>query len=289
MVLFFLNLSAFSSHAVTFDDYAKVFEGTKEISFLTPSLGDGKKISGLLYTPTGKGPFPAVIALHGAGGIFPYQLWWAKTISKLGYVVLFVDSYCERKILCNRDTSDSDQERGEVMRDWQQVPMHQRMVDAMGAFQFLAKKKIVLKNKIGSIGWSWGGSVMLFKQKYKERFPLPFGGFKATVAFYPNLKYLYENPMWQGGHKFKEKLLILYGLSDDLESKESYDLLLKEEGDEYIKVIGYPNSHRKFDELGGYREKYHPAVGDFAKEFNKKAFEDSLNKVVSFFKKNLTK
>ncbi|MED5579428.1 MAG: dienelactone hydrolase family protein [Nitrospinota bacterium] len=289
LVLFIFHLSTFSSYAVTSDDYEKVLEGSKEVTFLTPSEEDGEKISGLLYTPNGKGPFPAVVALHGAGGIFPYQLWWAKTISKLGYVVLFVDHYCKRKILCNRMTDDSDRERGDVMRDWQQVPMRQRMMDAKGAFQFLAKKKNVLKNKIGSIGWSWGGSVMLFKQRYKERFPLPFGGFKATIAFYPNFKYLYEKPMWQGGEKFKEKVLILYGLSDELESKESYDLLLKEEGDEYLKVVGYPNSFRKFDELGGYREKYHPAVGDFAKEFNKKAFEGSLNKVVSFFKKNLTK
>ena len=288
-VLFFLNLSVFSTHAVTLDDYAKVLEGTKEVSFLTPSKGDGRKISGLLYVPNGKGPFPAIVAKHGAGGIFPYQLWWAKTISKYGYIVLFVDNYCERKILCNRMTDDTDRERGDVMQDWQQVSPRQRMMDALGALQFLANQKNVIKNTIGLIGWSWGGTVSLFLQRYKEKFSIPFGGFKATVAFYPNLKFVVEKPTWQGGHHFKEKTLILYGMSDELESKESYDSLLEEEGKNFLEVIGYPNSFRKFDELGGYREKYHPMVGDFAKEFNKKAFEDSINKVVDFFKKNLIK
>ena len=161
-VLFFLNLSVFSTHAVTLDDYAKVLEGTKEVSFLTPSKGDGRKISGLLYVPNGKGPFPAIVAKHGAGGIFPYQLWWAKTISKYGYIVLFVDNYCERKILCNRMTDDTDRERGDVMRDWQQVSPSQRMMDAVGALQFLANQKNVIKNKIGLIGWSWGGYCITF-------------------------------------------------------------------------------------------------------------------------------
>ena len=35
---------------------------------------DGKKIDGLLYKPDGNGPFKSVVMLHGAGGIFPYQL-----------------------------------------------------------------------------------------------------------------------------------------------------------------------------------------------------------------------
>ena len=99
LFVFFFNFVIFPSYGVTFKDYEKVLEGAKEVSFSPVRSGSGEKISGLLYTPSGKGPFPAVVALHGAGGIFPYQLWWAKSISKLGYVVLFVDHYCERKIL----------------------------------------------------------------------------------------------------------------------------------------------------------------------------------------------
>ena len=289
LFVFFFNFVIFPSYGVTFKDYEKVLQGAKEVSFSPVRSGSGEKISGLLYTPSGKGPFPAVVALHGAGGIFPYQLWWAKSISKLGYVVLFVDHYCERKILCNRMTDDSDRERGDVMNDWQQVSPRQRMMDALGAGKFLVKKKNVLKNKLGLIGWSWGGTVSLYLQRYKKRMSLPFDGFMATVAFYPNLKWVLEKRTWQGGDYIKEKTLILYGLSDELESKESYDSLLEEEGKDFLEIVGYPDSFRKFDELGGYREKYHPSVGDFAKEFNKKAFEDSLLKVTAFFKNNLTR
>ena len=61
---------------------------------------DGKKIDGLIYKPDGKGPFNAIVMLHGAGGIFPYQLEWADQLREVGHVVLFVDSYCKRKLLC---------------------------------------------------------------------------------------------------------------------------------------------------------------------------------------------
>ena len=67
---------------------------------------DGKKIDGLLYKPDGNGPFESVVMLHGAGGIFPYQLDWARQLHDEGYVVLFVDSYCKRKHLCEHDSPE---------------------------------------------------------------------------------------------------------------------------------------------------------------------------------------
>ena len=57
----------------------------------------------------------------------------------------------------------------------------------------------------------------------------------------------------------------------------------------FFNLLVFSSHAVTFDELGGYREKYHPSVGDFAKEFNKKAFEDSLLKVTAFFKNNLTR
>jgi len=85
------------------------------------SHGDGVDLTGRIYTPEGSGPYPALIALHGAGGIFPYQLWWANWISKKGFVVLFIDSYCTRGYLCEHFTGDKDSNRGKIMRKWDKV------------------------------------------------------------------------------------------------------------------------------------------------------------------------
>ena len=93
-----------------------VLEGSQKIEIEGISPGDGKALEAYLYKPKGKGPFPALIALHGAGGIFPYQLWWAKEISKNGYVVLFIDHYCTRDLLCGVKSDEEDPARGEIMR-----------------------------------------------------------------------------------------------------------------------------------------------------------------------------
>ena len=93
------------------------------VSFATPKMGraDGAEIKGLLFKPNGEGPFPALIALHGAGGIFPYQLDWARFLRENGYVVLFVDSYCARGFICEHESGDDHARPGEIRRDWQQV------------------------------------------------------------------------------------------------------------------------------------------------------------------------
>src|ERR1700754_3802399 len=58
-----------------------------------------------LFKPDGSGPFPAVIALHGCGGlngqsdqIQPRYLDWAERLLKDGNAVLLPDSYGSREL-----------------------------------------------------------------------------------------------------------------------------------------------------------------------------------------------
>ena len=58
-----------------------------------------------LYKPEGKGPFPAVIALHGCGGlggqsdpVWPRYREWAEHLLKAGYAVLLPDSFGSREV-----------------------------------------------------------------------------------------------------------------------------------------------------------------------------------------------
>ena len=67
-----------------------------------------------------------------------------------------------------------------------------------------------------------------------------------------------------------------------MESAEAYDVLKSSGFPAPIKVIGFKDAYRKFDELGHYREKYHPSIGKFSKAFNKKAFEKSVLEVTNF-------
>src|SRR5665213_4585720 len=58
-----------------------------------------------LYKPNGAGPFPAVIALHGCGGlgsrseaVLPRYRDWAEQLLKEGKAVLLPDSYGSREL-----------------------------------------------------------------------------------------------------------------------------------------------------------------------------------------------
>ena len=91
---------------VTKKSYLDALKSAELVDIPASPQGDKKPLNGLLFVPEGPGPFPAMVALHGAGGIFPYQAWWARQIANTGVVVLFVDSYCTRGYLCVHDTGD---------------------------------------------------------------------------------------------------------------------------------------------------------------------------------------
>src|SRR5437764_2957097 len=63
----------------------------------------GNGLRGILYRPEGAGPFPAVVALHGCGGIFNRSgklvsrfADWGDRLVAAGLAVLFPDSYASR-------------------------------------------------------------------------------------------------------------------------------------------------------------------------------------------------
>ena len=273
--------------AITWKDYDNAVSAGKKILIKGAPQGDGEDFDALLYKPESAGQYPALIALHGAGGVFPYQLWWASEISKMGYVVLFIDHYCTRGYLCEHASDDKDSRRGTIMRNWEQVSPKQRVMDAVAAYKWLSMQNYVKNDKIGLIGWSWGGSSAIFAQKLSGRLSLPNGGFKATISFYPNLKYLIGKPSWERTGPIEQPLLILYGRNDTLESDEAYDELESSDFPGPIEIIGFDGAVRKFDELGDFRTKYHPMVGDFAKGFDQESFERSVTEVKKFLTEHL--
>jgi len=141
---------------------------------------------------------------------------------KNGYVVLFIDHYCTRGLLCEVKSDDEDPACGKIMRNWQEVGPRQRVLDAVAGYSWLSSETYIKTKRIGLIGWSWGGSSALFAQKIARRLSPPNGGFKATIAFYPNLKYILDKPQWSRTGPIEQPVLILYGKADILESEKAY-------------------------------------------------------------------
>jgi carboxymethylenebutenolidase len=107
--------------------------------------------SGLLVTPAGKGPFPAVVVIQEWWGLNDWMKDQARALAKEGYVALAVDLY-HGKVATNQE--DAHQFMMGLSPD-------RAVSDLKGAVAFLAARADVKKAKIGSIGWCMGGMYSL--------------------------------------------------------------------------------------------------------------------------------
>jgi dienelactone hydrolase len=142
--------------------------------------GKPTELRGLLMKPDGSGPFPAIVALHGCGGLFKEgalvarEAAWAKLLTAHGYVVLFPDSFGPRGV--TRDCEGN-------VRAWAE-----RSYDAYGALRYLQAQSFIVGERIGVMGWSHGGGAVIFAiapDSVARPADLPKGDFRAAIAFYP--------------------------------------------------------------------------------------------------------
>ena len=136
-------------------------------------------IQGYLSKPEGRGPFPAIVYLHGCSGLSKTtRTRMAELLTGWGYVSLTVDSFATRGI-------EQACERAIVER---QGVMPARQGDALGALNYLSKLPFVDAKRIAVVGSSQGGMVtlQLASTRSAEMFAVPDAlKFKAAVAYYP--------------------------------------------------------------------------------------------------------
>jgi carboxymethylenebutenolidase len=120
---------------------------TKPVSYKS---GD-ETVQGILYTPAGKGPFPALIVIHEYWGLNDWVKDQASKLSDQGYVALAIDLYRGK-------VATAPELAHELMRG---VPEDRAKRDLHAAFEFLAAQPNVKKDRIGSIGWCMGGGYSL--------------------------------------------------------------------------------------------------------------------------------
>jgi carboxymethylenebutenolidase len=123
--------------------------------------------SGLLVTPAGKGPSPAVIVIQEWWGLNDWVKDQARALAKEGYVALAVDLY--------RGKVTAKQE--DAHQYMMGLPDERAMADLKGAFAFLEARSDVRKDRIGSIGWCMGG-------KYSLKLAVAEAKLAAAVVYY---------------------------------------------------------------------------------------------------------
>ena len=109
------------------------------------SSGEDVKIIGHLFLPSGTGKVPAVVLIHGSGGIYSAMLdFWPKRFNTEGIAVLAVDSFGPRGV---KSTAD----------DQSQVPFTADVADAFAALKLLASHPRIDPGRIAVMGFSRGG------------------------------------------------------------------------------------------------------------------------------------
>jgi dienelactone hydrolase len=107
--------------------------------------GDPTTIVGHLFLPPGAGKVPAVIMLHGSGGMYNALLdFWPRELNAAGFAVFSLDRFGPRGV---QSTAE----------DQSQVPFAADVADAFAALKLLATHPRIDPRRIAVMGFSRGG------------------------------------------------------------------------------------------------------------------------------------
>jgi dienelactone hydrolase len=218
---------------------------TTPVTFTNVTPGTAQEITATLVRPSGAGPFPAVVQLHGCGGLEEQSYRWARWFADHGYVALVVDSFGPRHV------------KGDCRSGPDEPPVTARFDDAFGALAYLQSLPYVRADRVAAIGWSQGGVYAMsvingpsLERAKKRGVVLPAVGFAAGIGVYPGGCFSLVN------ERAIRPLLVLIGGADDWtpasKCAEMVDAMRGRGADAAIVI--YPGAYHYFDVEGQKRE-----------------------------------
>lgn len=230
------------------------------------------RLLGYLARPSGPGPFPAVVLLHGSGGFHSDMLSWADRLRRWGYVALAVDSFGPRGL--------------EIA---QNVSQGQQVADAFQALKFLKTKSFVRADDVAVMGFSLGGISTLAALERGSMMEKIFADrFRAGIAFYPDCAV--------SSGIMTAPTLVLIGELDDWTRASACEAMVAGRDDvgvsrapgdrSMVELVVYPGAHHGFDIAdlrftSGVLNKGHRL------EYNDAATRDSIERVRAFLQRTL--
>ncbi len=168
--------------------------------------GDGQtELVGYVFKPSGRGPFPAIVMLHGRAGPYSANVngsctfvrrgersacnadtqsmrakMWGAYWAGQGVLAIHVDSFGPR----GRGHGFGRNTHGDVDRDAVNE-MTVRPLDAEGALDYLQQRGDVKADRIAVQGWSNGASTALNVMFRQVTRTIRSPGFRQALVFYP--------------------------------------------------------------------------------------------------------
>ncbi|MEW6690043.1 MAG: dienelactone hydrolase family protein [Pseudomonadota bacterium] len=242
-----------------------------------------------LYKPVGPGPFAAVLLHHTCGGVQDHIGDWTKMLVGSGYVVFVLDSLSQRNVPAGANCSFPPR-----------VGPGHGATDAFQALEHIASQPYVDANRVGMLGFSWGGMTALLaaRKDFQEGLPRKRRdlNFRAIASMYPHcltpgvripsgtvdLEFL--------GPDTNRPLLVLMGALDE-ETPPKFCLPRLES----LKAKGAPVEWQLFpDTTHGWDVRWlsgrsQPTIfgGSHTYQYSKEATLASHKRVLEFFKREL--
>lgn len=213
-----------------------------------PSQDGTLQLPGYWFEATATEPRPAIISLHGCGGLLDEKGRLSRNRFRVAEYfnvekmhMLVVDSFTPRgeKSICETPTSR------------RHIQYEHRRDDVFAAIQWLARRPAVDQTRIAVMGYSHGGGTVLsVLDRTDKAVQAQSIQPRAGIAFYPPcLRY---TQMWN--YELSAPLLLMIGELDDWTSAHHCVYLQgkvkRAQPDASFELIRYPDSHHGFDGLG---------------------------------------
>jgi len=147
-------------------------------------FGPAVTVAGELRLPRGGTErFPAVILLHGSGGVSGYVTDWEQDFLAMGVATFVIDSYSGRGVV---NTSNDESQLGRLVQT----------EDAYRALELLSKHPRIDADRIMLMGFSRGAQATLvasLKRVQSAHVAPERSEFAAYVALYPNCSWTYRD------------------------------------------------------------------------------------------------
>jgi dienelactone hydrolase len=235
-------MSLFSSAITYADDFKNLQPNIFYVNIPVETATDSWQVSAKYLLPRTDTPqqFPAVIILHSTSGIDSTGQFYAKALNKAGIATLELDLWGARGLMGgsgNRPASPQE-----------------TLPDVFSALHYLAQREEIDADKIGIMGFSWGGVLSMFTatEQYMSMTgsPLRFAG---HVAHYP-ICWLYNNSNIPGSEfsNLTAPILIQSGELDDYDTPSTCPLMVKslaKEDAELITINMFKRAYHAWDRL----------------------------------------